>query len=107
MVGGRDDLRSLLFRAMVGAGAIGGELYVAENMKQEIIQWLYGLAQVRPCGPRKLVICAGSSFDLTVFVSEEQRNEGYNQLMQELDENTKDWWKNTVRSNRHIGSHSY
>lgn len=37
MLGGRDDLRDLLFQSMVGAGALAGELYVLENINKEIL----------------------------------------------------------------------
>ena len=36
MLGGREDLRDLLFQSMVGAGALAGELYVIEDSKKEI-----------------------------------------------------------------------
>lgn len=47
MLGGRDDLRGPLFQAMVGAGALDGELYVLENTNTKDI---YSMALWFPPG---------------------------------------------------------
>ncbi|KJA25154.1 hypothetical protein HYPSUDRAFT_38121 [Hypholoma sublateritium FD-334 SS-4] len=76
MLGGRQDLRDLLFQSMVGAGALAGELYVMENRNKEMLSMALWFAPGQ-----------------TIFSSEVQRSKGFNDLMKELDGETKVWWK--------------
>ncbi|KAF5314446.1 hypothetical protein D9619_011879 [Psilocybe cf. subviscida] len=77
MVGGRDELRPLLFSAMIRAGALDGQLYVLEVIEQivSIALWFK---------PGHML-----------WSSEEQRNLGYNKLMEQLSEEDRNWWTNT------------
>lgn len=98
MLGGRDDLRDLLFQSMVGAGALAGELYILENINKEILSMALWFAP----GEAMFSSWVGTSRLLAMSTiysrSELQRSKGFNDLMKELDGETKVWWKDQVSS---------
>ncbi|KAF9557473.1 hypothetical protein CPC08DRAFT_710370 [Agrocybe pediades] len=76
MVGGNDELRDLLFRSMVRAGGLEGDLKVVEDEEGNIFSialWF------RP--------------GVNMWGTEEQRRLGYNEFMAKLDPDTVKWWK--------------
>ncbi|KAJ7844407.1 hypothetical protein B0H14DRAFT_2776814 [Mycena olivaceomarginata] len=79
MVGGNESLKALIWRAMIHASLLAGEVYFAtDNSSHKVV----GVALWFPPGK-------------SLFDSEEQRALGFDDFMQKLTPETQDFWANS------------
>ena len=103
MVGGNDDLLPLQFRSIARAGGLEGQIHVVTNEANEIVSYAIWFP------PGTDLFASWVEFririkqlfyyhTLTVFSCREaQRRLGFNEMMEKIDNNTRQWFKDTVR----------